>query len=210
MRRRDRRARQVGHLDDVLLHLLGQRDHHRPWPAGHRDIDSMRDNFRNALCLVDLRHPLGERGEHLAVIDLLERIAAGVLMRDLPDEQQHWRAVLHCDVHADRAVAGTRSTRHHRGGRTALQLAVRLRHVHRAGLEPAGDQLQFLPDLVQPIEHVEKAFSRHGEHVVDALCDQGIRQCSSPGAGNDACLARLSEFHPSLPLCPCARRLGAG
>ena len=205
MRRRHRRARQIRHLDHVLLHLLRQRDHHRPRPAGDRDIHRMRDDLGDALRLVDLRHPLGERAEHPAVIDFLERIAAGVLVRDLADEQQHRRAVLHRDMHADRAVAGAGPARDHRRGGTALQLAERLGHVHRAGLEAAGHQLQLLAHLVEAIEHVEIAFARHREHMVDALRDQRVRQRAPSRAWDDARLARLSQFHPSLPLRPSGR-----
>ena len=150
-----------------------------------RDVHRVRDDFRDALRLVDLRHPLGERGEHLPVVHFLERIAAGVLVRDLADEQQQRRAVLHRDVHADRAMAGTRTARHHRRGGPALQLAERLGHVHRARLEAAGHQLQLLAHLVQAVEHVEIAFAR-------ARRTRG------------RCLAR--QAHPPARALPCVGR----
>ena len=162
----------------------------------------MRDDFRNALRLVDLRHPLGERAEHPAVVHLLECVAAGVLMRDLADEQQQRRAVLHRDMHADRAMAGAGSARHHRRRRAPFQLAERLGHVHRAGLEAAGHQLQLLAYVVEAVEHIEKAFARHREYMVDALRDQRIRQRPSARAWDNPRLARLSQFHASLR---CAR-----
>ena len=167
----------------------------------------MRDDFGDALRLVDLRHPLGERAEHPAVVDLLERIATSVLVRDLADEEQQRRAVLHRDVHADRAMAGAGTTCHHRRRGTAFQFAKRFGHVHRAGLEATGDQLQFLPDLVEPVEHIEIALAWHGEYMIDALRHQGIRKRAPARPWDDARLARLSQFHPSLPLCPSGRLL---
>ena len=202
MRRRHHGTRQVGRLDHVLLHLLGQRDHHRAWPARHRNIRRMRDDFRDALRLVDLRHPLGERAEHPAIVHLLECVASGVLMRDLPDEQQQRRAVLHSDMHADRAVARAGPARHHRRRGAPFQLAERLGHVHRAGLEAAGHQLQLLAHVVEAVEHIEIALARHSEYMVDALRDQGIGERAASRAWDDPSLPRLSQFHASLLLCP--------
>ena len=160
----------------------------------------MGDDLRDALGVVDLRHPFGERAEHLAIIDLLERVAPGILMRDLADEQQQRRAVLHRDMHADRAMAGTGAARDHRRRRPTGQLAVGLGHVHRARLEPAGDQLQLLAHIVQPVEHVEETISPGTrEHVVDALRHQRIRQNTSAHTRRDAGLAGLSQLHPCLP-----------
>ena len=167
----------------------------------------MRDDFGDALRLVDLRHPLGERTEHPAVIDFLERIAASVFVWDLADEEQQRRAVLHRDVHADRAMAGAGTTCHHRSRGAAFQFAERFGHVDRAGLEATGDQLQFLPNVVKPVEHIEKALAWHGEYMINALRHQSIRKCAPTRPWDDARLTRLSQFHPSLPLCPSGRLL---
>jgi hypothetical protein len=146
--------------------------------------------------VVDLGDPFRQRREHLAVVDFLERVAPGVLVRDLANEQQHRRAVLHGDVHADRAVAGARPACDHRGGGPAFQFAIGLGHVDRAGLEPAGDQFQFVADFVQPIERVEKTLAWHLEHVVDALRDQ--RGCedmpAEPGFHRKPSVAGKNRF----------------
>ena len=62
------------------------------------------------LAIVDLGDPFRQRAEHAAVVDFLETVAIGFLERDLADEQQHGRAVLHGDVHAD-SRRGTRRAR---------------------------------------------------------------------------------------------------
>ena len=192
-------ARQVGDFGGGLLHLLRQRDHHRSGPAGGRDVDGVRDDFRGAVGGGGLRHPFREGREHLAVVDFLERVAAGVLMRDLADEQQHGRAVLEGDVHADRAVAGAGAARDEGGGGTAGELAVGFGHVHRARLEAAGDELQLLARGIQPVERVEEALPRHFEHVVDSLRDQCIRENVPAQPRRDPRPARLCQFHAVRP-----------
>src|ERR1700733_7617174 len=167
----------------------------------------MRDDFGDALRLVDLRYPLGERAEHPAVVDLLERIATSVLVRDLADEEQQRRAVLHRHVHADRAMAGARTTCHHRRRGTAFEFAKCFGHMHRAGLEATGDQLQFLPDLIESVEHIEIALAWHGKYMIDALRHQGIRKRAPTRPWDDARLARLSQFHPGLLVAPPGRLL---
>ena len=44
--------------------------------------------------------------EHAPVVDLLERLALGVLARDLPDEEHQRRPVLEGGVHADGRLRG--------------------------------------------------------------------------------------------------------
>ena len=194
-----RRARHVRDLHDVALHFLRQRDHHRAGAAGQRDVDRVRYHLGDAYGLVDLGGPFRQRGEHLPVVDFLERVAPGVGKRDLAYEQQQRRAVLHRHVHADRPVTGARAAGDEGRGGSAGQLAVGFRHVHRGPLEPAGDELQLLVVVVETVEHIEVALARHGEHVVDALCDQRVGQDFPAHAGREATLAGLRQIHAVPP-----------
>ena len=198
MRRGDRHTRYIRHLCQRALHLLRQGDHHRAGTAGCRNIDRMGDNFRNALRLVDLRDPFRDRGKHPPVVDFLECVAAGILMRDLADEQQHRRRVLHGDVDADRAVACAGTSGDEGSRRAAGELAVGLGHVDRARFESAGDQLQLLPHVVEAIQRVEEALAWHFEYVIDTLRHQRVRQDASPHPRGNPSLTRLCQLHPCL------------
>ena len=50
--------------------------------------------------IVDLGRPFGDRPEHRAVIELLERLALAHVARDLPDEQDQRGGILARDVNA--------------------------------------------------------------------------------------------------------------
>ena len=90
----------------VAQHILGQRQHDRARPAGSRDLKGLVDQLGDALGNVDLRHPFGERREHLAEIDLLEGLAVDLMARDLADQHDHRRRILKGGMDADRGVAG--------------------------------------------------------------------------------------------------------
>jgi hypothetical protein len=102
-------------------------------------------------------------------------------------------------------MAGAGAASYHRRRRAAFQLSECLGHVHSAGLEATGDQLQLLSNLVQPVEHIEKALARHREDVIDTLRDQSICKRTPSRPWDDVRFARLSQFHSSLPLCPSGR-----
>jgi len=53
----------------------------RTGSAGVGDVDRVRDYLGNALGVIDLGDPLRQRGEHLAVVDLLKGITPGILVR---------------------------------------------------------------------------------------------------------------------------------
>ena len=95
-------------------HVLGQREHHRARAARGRGVEGARDQLRDPRRIVDLGDPLGDVAEHLAVVDLLERLAAAHLARDLADQQDHRRRVLARDVDAVAGVGGAGAARHHR------------------------------------------------------------------------------------------------
>src|SRR5690242_13571184 len=102
-------------------------------------------------------------------------------------------------------MAGAGTASYHRRRRAPFQLSERFGHVHSAGLEATGDQLQLLSNLVQPVEHIEIALARHREDVIDTLRYQSICKYAPSRPWDDARLARLSQFHSSLPLCPSGR-----
>ena len=86
-------------------HVLGQREHDRTRTTGRRDVERARDELRDPFGVVDLRHPLRHRPEHLAVVDLLERLAFHHLAGDLADQQDQRRRVLIGRVDAARRRA---------------------------------------------------------------------------------------------------------
>ena len=92
-------------------HVLRQREHDRPGPAGHRDAVGVRDVFGDALGAIDLRGPLGHAAVHPPIVDLLERFAIDEVAADLADEHDHRRRILHGGVDADRGVRRARAAR---------------------------------------------------------------------------------------------------
>src|SRR5206468_7972078 len=99
--------------------------------------------------------PLGEAeragSEHVAVVDLLERLAVALAARHLADEQDHRRRILERRVHADCRVARARAARHEAQARPTRELALRLCHVTRAAPVPAGDEPDLRSMLVEAV-----------------------------------------------------------
>ena len=125
---------------------------------------------------------LASGAEHLAIVDFLEALAIGLLERDLAYEKQQRRAVLHGDVNADGAVAGAWAAGDEGSSGTAFQLAVGVRHIDRARLEPTGDGLNAIMHVVKAIEDVEIALARDDERGVDSLGNQGVGQNAAAAA----------------------------
>jgi hypothetical protein len=129
-------------------------------------------------------HPLRERAEHGAVVDLLECPAPAHGARHLADEQDHRGRVLACDVHAVGAVGGARAAGDHGDAGPAGELAVGLGHHRRAALL-AADHVADLA-VVEGVEQPEIAFPGHAEGEVDAvdleLVDQDLAAGSAVGS----------------------------
>ena len=89
VRLRDVVARGIGAVGRLGQHVLRQRDHHGARPARDRGVERAADHLRNARRVVDLAHPFGQRAEHRAIIDLLERLAPAHAARDLADQKDH-------------------------------------------------------------------------------------------------------------------------
>jgi len=161
------RARDRGGAS-IAQHVLRQRQDHWARPSGNGDLKALVDQFGDALGHVDLRDPLGERGEHFAEIDLLEGLAVNLMARNLADQRDHWGRILEGGVDSDRRVAGAGAAgdEHHPG--PAGELTIGLGHEGGAALLPAGHK----PDLgriEERIEHFEIAFAGDTEGHVDAV-----------------------------------------
>ena len=143
----------------------------------------MRDVLGYSLRAVDLRCPLRDVTVHLAVIDLLERLAVDHVGADLADQQDQRRGILRRRMDADGGVGRAGPARHEGDAGAAGELAVGLGHVRRAALLPADDERQPVGDVVERIEHGEVAFARHAERVRGALCKQAGDEDFAAGAG---------------------------
>lgn len=136
-----RRRRHILNIHELGLHVLRKCNDDRTGAPGSRCLHGVGDRFGYARGVVDLRDPLRERAEHRSIIDFLECAAIGVAARNLTDEDKKRRAVLLRHVHADGAVTRARPAAHHRRGDAAGELSVGFGHVHRAGLDAAGDHV---------------------------------------------------------------------
>ena len=130
--------------------------------------------------VVDLGHPLGDVAEHLAVVDLLERLAAAHRARDLADQQDHRRRVLARDVDAVAGVGGAGAARHHRDAGAPGELAVGLGHHRGAAFLAAGDVADLA--VVQRVEQREVALAGHAERELGAVDPQLVDQDLAAGA----------------------------
>ena len=161
--------RHVGHRRLGEERVLRQREHHRAGPAGHGGVEGVAHVLRNALHAIDLRHPLRHLTVHAPVVDLLERLALGKLVRHLADEHHHRCRILETRVHADGAVARARTARYEKHARLAGELAVGLGHVGSAAFLPADDELDLLTQIMQSVEHGQIALAGHAESETHAL-----------------------------------------
>ena len=162
-------------------HVLGQRDDHRPLPAGHRRGEGAGDDLGDAVGVVDLGRPLGQRAEGGAVVDLLEGLAAAHRPGDLADEEDHRRRVLLRGVHADRGVGRARAAGDEGDAGGAGQLAPGRGHEAGAALLPVRHQPDAVGHVVQRVEHREIALAGHAEDRRRALRQQAVHQEPGPG-----------------------------
>ena len=180
MRLRDPVARRVRAVGQLGQDVLRQRDHDGPRPTRDRGVERPADHLRYARRMIDLAHPLGDRAEHRAVVDLLERLAPAHVARDLADQQDHRRRVLARDVHAVRRVGGAGAARDHGDPGPPGELAVGLGHHGGAALLAADDVADLA--VVERIEEPEIAFAGHAEGEVDAVDLELVDQDLAAGA----------------------------
>jgi hypothetical protein len=142
---------------------------------GQVSTEGARNELRDARRVVDLGGPLGHRTEHGAEVDLLERLAAARLARDLTDEHDERRGILLRDVDA-----GGRSARREADAGTAGELADRLRHHGGAALLPAHRDRDIA--IVERIERRQIALARHAEGMPHPVKHQLVDQDLAAGA----------------------------
>jgi hypothetical protein len=160
-------------IDLRRQHVLRHRDHHRPRRAGRGGLDRPQHGFRHASRIGDLGAPLGDRAVHLAVVDLLERVAAHIAGRHLPDDEDERHLVLLGGVHRNRGIAGARPAAH--AGDAGPAGEPRIRDRHEAG--PGFVAAHYGVDVSAAVERVEQpqiAFAWHAEQPVDTVRREAV------------------------------------
>ena len=162
-------------------HVLGQGHHDGPGTALHRDVKGPRQQFGYPGRVIDLDSPFGGRAEKGRVVHFLERAAPAHAPLDLANEQDQRHRIVLGDVNAMRGVGGPRPARDHGNARAAGQAAHGVGHHGRARFLAADCQVD--RRVMQRIEHGQKAFARHAEHMLDALDLRAGRQGSGRRCG---------------------------
>ena len=157
----------VGLLDE---HVLGQREHDRARAAGGGDVEGARDELGDPVGIVDLLDPLRHRAEHVAVVDLLERLPPHHVAADLADQEDQRRRVLEGGVDAAGGVRRAGAAGDHADARPAGELAVGVGHVRGADLVAAGDEAD--RRVVERVEHGQVALAGHAEGDVHPVDDE--------------------------------------
>ena len=132
-----------------------------PGTAGGGDVEGARDELGDPVGVVDLLDPLRHRAEHLAVVDLLERLAPQHRPRHLADQEDQRRRVLERGVDAAGGVRRARAARDHADAGPAGELPVGVGHVRGADLVAAGDEAD--RRVEERVEHGEVALARDAE-----------------------------------------------
>ena len=166
----DRVGQRIGGARPADEHVLGQRKHDRARPARRRDVERARHELRDPVGIVDLRHPLRHRPEHVAVVDLLECLAPHHLAGHLADQKNQGRRVLIGGVHSARGVRRPRAASDHADPRPAGELSVGVGHVRGADLVAAGDELD--RSIVERVQHGQIALAGNAEGQLDPVDDE--------------------------------------
>src|SRR5690606_36997187 len=170
-----------GHGHDFGEHVFGQGDDHRAGTAGGGHVEGARDQFGNALDLIDFGDPFGLGAEYRAIVHFLEGFALAHAAFDLAHEEDHGGGVLAGDVHTGHGVGGTGAAGDHADARGAREFAVRVGHHGGAAFLATDRDLDLM--IVQAVEHGQVAFARHTEHMAHAmrgeLVDQNMTSHSS-------------------------------
>jgi hypothetical protein len=121
----------------------------------------------------DLGRPFGDLAEHMAVIDLLERVAPHVSDRYLPDEENEGDTILLCRMHRYGAIGRAWTPADHRHAWSAGKPCICQCHEPGTAFMAAHDGI----DVVAPEQRIEKAqiaLSRHTEDPIDPVRCQCI------------------------------------
>ena len=82
-------ASAVGDVGLLGEHVLGQREHDRPWPPRERERVRLGHVLGDALGAVDLPRRFRDATEDLCVVELLPRLTSAKRARYLADEEDH-------------------------------------------------------------------------------------------------------------------------
>ena len=173
--------------DTVAQHVFGKRQNDGTGPSGCRHMEGAADEFRDARRIVDLGRPFGDRREHAAVVDFLERLALGLIAGHLPHEQDHRRRVLHGGMNADGGVAGAGAARDEADAGPPGQLAGGLGHIGGPALVAAGDQLD-IGGVMKGVQHIQITLARDAEGQSRRHGRAANRQGSAHRSGAWMCL----------------------
>ena len=188
-----------GRLRFLGEHVFRQRQDDGPLPPGRRRVERATHVFGDTPRIVDLRRPLRRLAEHAAVVDLLEGLAVGEPPRDLADEEDQRSRILKGRVDTDRRVRRAGPARDEGDARPPDELAVRIRHVRRAALVSARDQLHAIAHVVEFV-FVQR---RTDTDVVDALLHQALDEDLTAAASQ----CRASTHRTDLPVTSSRRGL---
>ena len=144
-------------------------------------MEGARNQFGNALDLVDFWSPTAWVPNYGAIVHLLEGFALAHAALDLAHEQDHGRGVLlaMCTPASALEAPGPRVTIQMPGSPVSLPWA--------SAIMAAPPSLAAHGDLdagvVQAVEHGQVAFARHAEHMLDAMGGQLVDQDMAAEAG---------------------------
>ena len=164
-------------------HVLRQREDHGSRAAGRCDVEGTEHVLGDPISGVDLRHPLGDRREHLPELHFLERLAAAHVALHLADEQDHRRRILIGRVYADARMRPTGAARDEADSGSSRQLAIRFCHVGGGPFVLRDDDLD-LRRVVKRVQHVEIAFAGYAEKTIDAVDAQRVNEDPPSRAGS--------------------------
>ena len=161
---------------EACQHVFGQGDDDRARPPGKGGGPGARQDFGDAVDMVDLDRPFRDGAEHGAIVDFLKCLAAAHVGSDLPDEDKHRGAVLHGGMDADGGIGGPGAARDHAKAGLACQLAPGGGHEGRTAFVPAEDEIQLARRIMQGVQHREVAFARNAKSPGCPEGDEGLNQ----------------------------------
>ncbi len=154
--------------------VFGQGQNHGAGTSGLSDGESAVDVFGEAVGALDLGRPFHQWAEEGTVVDLLKHAPIAVFERDLPNETDQRRCVMHGDMKTRAGVCGAGPARDEDDTGLASHLAVGLGH-HRGTAFLTTDDVGYVV-IVQAVQRSEEAFARHRKHPAHAVKRQPIRQ----------------------------------
>ena len=191
---RDERSR-VRHIDHITLHVFRNGNGNGAGATRGGHMEGLADQFGYPVGVIDLDDLLTDRAIEFVIIHFLEGFAIFLITRDLTDENDHRRRILHRRMNTDRAIACAGAPRHHRDARLSGELAVGFRHIGGTAFLAASDCLNLVLCVVQCIDNRKITLSRNAENRVDTvdakLVDQYLPAAPEP----------IAPSHANYPSC---------